>query len=546
MTPLLYTFSSLLLMLTIVDYVFMIKQLPQNIWKKFMLVLHGLVLWIMFLCQTGILFPHYLKGITSLLDVSSLLLCTILHLPIIMSCSFKRHIGITSSYVPLLTLTANCTIGIFISPIASLIITSALVQYCSRLQKIPVLKHFIRNVSYIPLLSVVFFMGLSLTYSVSELSSFLLLLILFTLNSLYLLLLRPFILIYNPHASTQRRFMVTSLTGISATALGIYFFLNQHVPAIHPHSLILFFFMMSGMAGISVIVLKMWDALVHNFRNKSLRNFQKRMLEIRPYLESIQDIQEYFTFVNSLMIETFSIRTMSIILFDHSFNTYVRIIQKGTDITHTSQFASRELKECIKEADTFIIEAPHLTTLQKYHIEETHFIRQNIASPFHCFIALLPGNDISEHHLAQIKLNLEPLSENMDYILNIEKQKSVLTRALKDEKHEEKIQILSREKKHLQSLIQNIRDMQSAILEKEKQIALTETSIRIDDEISNPLNNILVILQYHIEKIEKGKNLTSDQITGLFKNIETQSFRIKELLTQLNTQSTKRSGFTVG
>jgi signal transduction histidine kinase len=155
----------------------------------------------------------------------------------------------------------------------------------------------------------------------------------------------------------------------------------------------------------------------------------------------------------------------------------------------------------------------------------------------------MTGGFLSREKLSRIRSASSVFSSCLENILRYEGHKALVIEQMKLAMNELDISRLESENRELQRSYQKIRTLQNDLIKKERKAALTKFSISLDDEISAPLGNLLMAVQYQLERIEKGKGFSDEERGRILGVVVSQSLRIKNILEELRKISDSYSHY---
>ena len=123
------------------------------------------------------------------------------------------------------------------------------------------------------------------------------------------------------------------------------------------------------------------------------------------------------------------------------------------------------------------------------------------------------------------------LALNNVFIFEKEREKA-LTNVLETEEAE-RLSFLQKQNAKLKGTFKEIQRVQDDLLKKERKASIVQITLSLDSEISNPLTNILIPLQYLLTKLKGDEPLKEKRLTSIMEIIESESKKIKTILEQL-------------
>ena len=151
---------------------------------------------------------------------------------------------------------------------------------------------------------------------------------------------------------------------------------------------------------------------------------------------------------------------------------------------------------------------------------------------------LLKPKKLSGWELEQIQIHSDIFLEGLNRVFMYEQKKREMMTRIHETEEDFDTSVLASENIELQKSYEKIKTLQSDLLSKERKAALTKFSISLDDEISTPLSNMVMGVEYQLEKLKSGKQMKQEDLIKLLQIIITQSLRIKKILEELRQVST--------
>ncbi|EKD28265.1 MAG: hypothetical protein ACD_79C00362G0002 [uncultured bacterium] len=277
------------------------------------------------------------------------------------------------------------------------------------------------------------------------------------------------------------------------------------------------------------------EKIFHNDYN----DYKKRITHCKTYMKSLLNFNQFIQFLSGILYEFFGATDLYFIIVENQ-NEVIRVINKGFDKKfilkkesmmlceifnkyHYFQFNDIEGDKGHKELYPILNFLVHDNKLNTgFKVRETHNLL--------CLCVFYTQGRIRNNILNKIYLSSRIIGECISNILIFEKIKNVQIQKMSEQNDKLDITGLENEKKELQKSYDKIRTIQKEIIEKEKKAALTKFCISLDDEISSPLNNLLMAIQYQVEKIEKKPSLNETERDKILLIIQSQCIRIKNIL----------------
>lgn len=298
----------------------------------------------------------------------------------------------------------------------------------------------------------------------------------------------------------------------------------------------------------------MWELIVPFIHHKIfmiffpvLGDYFKRLEICRPHLRSLLKMEDFYCFVSALFKEFFNCEEFFLISID-SQKEQIKIID-------TSGEKKFKVESDIKTLENFFsIHAFYDTQWTFFqdeqiedifrrltgHLKNLTCIKMGTALRAPIFVAvLLKPKSISSWELEQIQAHSEIFLDCLNRCFIYEQKRQEMMTRIHETEEDFDTSLLASENLELQKSYEKIKLLQSDLLSKERKAALTKFSISLDDEISTPLSNMVMGVEYHLEKLKTGKELKQEDLLKLLDIIITQSLRIKKILEELRQVSTR-------
>ncbi len=332
-------------------------------------------------------------------------------------------------------------------------------------------------------------------------------------------------------------------------ALGIYFLillLITHMDS--PLSPIL----KKILALIASLIPLSWEFIAPFIRHKlfaiffpALGDYFNRLEICLPHLRGLLKMEDFHHFVSGLFKEFFNCESLLLVSVD-SEKKQIKILDTSGEKNYKFEADTKTLEDFFSTHPFYDTERPvfegsqiegifkRLTGLYKNLI----FIKigSGMETPF--FIAVLQkSKNLSSWELEQIQTHSEIFLDGLNRVFIYEQKRQEMKTRIHETEEDFDTSILASENIELQKSYEKIKILQSDLLSKEKKAALTKFSISLDDEISTPLSNMVMGVEYQLEKIKTGKEIKQKDLLKLMEIIITQSLRIKKILEELRQVS---------
>lgn len=162
------------------------------------------------------------------------------------------------------------------------------------------------------------------------------------------------------------------------------------------------------------------------------------------------------------------------------------------------------------------------------------FVKIDYSGPFLVLLGIETISHLTKELLYHIQSKTSFLGNCLHNILLFEQKKNSLYHEMKENTQSINLDALQHQNRILAKTYEGINKPSEDLIEKEKMAAMTKFCISMDDEISNPLNNMLVAIQYHLEKLKLGNTIPNLDRKKLLDILVTQSLRIKSLLDKMH------------
>lgn len=280
--------------------------------------------------------------------------------------------------------------------------------------------------------------------------------------------------------------------------------------------------------------------VISRFIYLSVHDFLFRLKICREHMVSILHMEEFFFFLSGLWHEFFNASDFFILILNHSEKWY-RIVSSKEDHFYRLESQTDQLLDYLhavlpgKEA--------HWKRKKRYD-DILRILNQSL-----CVNHLLEfsGRDViyvlgfyspklmKNEEISRIREEGPFLAFCLDQILYFEHHKNCILHHLGIQNGQNwNIQELKNQNLILQYAYDRIKKLQDELLIKEKKAAVIKFAISLDDEISNPLTNLIMSVQYHLEKYRTDHDPhDSHHHERLLDIIIEQSLRIKSILDQL-------------
>jgi hypothetical protein len=309
-------------------------------------------------------------------------------------------------------------------------------------------------------------------------------------------------------------------------------------------------FLILGSLVLFLVLLKILDYWMKRFTYgviPSLNDYLERLEQCQSYLKTLLKIPEFLAFLSGVFGEFFESKKIFILILYENDALGFRILSLNKDQTFRLPEETRHLKSLFSSKNSF-----HWNMLDDKETQDPNSILSNLKKnenlellikiqnkgPNLYLLGFSPGN-LSTEQAFHISTNSALIGETLDHILLFELKKTQCFEQLQQESQKLDIEELKKQNLTLQQAFEKVRRMQTELIHKEKQAALTKFSISLDDEISNPLNNILIAMQYHLEKTKLGETDSASHREKTLDIIITQSLRIKETLEKIRNLTDK-------
>jgi len=121
----------------------------------------------------------------------------------------------------------------------------------------------------------------------------------------------------------------------------------------------------------------------------------------------------------------------------------------------------------------------------------------------------------------------------LNNILIFEKEKEKAIESIIKQTESERLQFLRKQNIQLKKAYNEIKKVQEELIKNEKKASIVQITLSLDSEISNPLTNMLISLQYLISKLKTEKEIDKEKIEKVLNILEKESNKIKNILEKL-------------
>lgn len=351
-------------------------------------------------------------------------------------------------------------------------------------------------------------------------------------------------------AFESRLFSFKSLIFRLLSALGVYFliyFLTIHLNSQLSPTLI------KILALIASLIPFTWELVAPFIHHKIftilfplLGDFFKRLEICRNHLQCLLKMEDFYRFVSALFKEFFNCEDFFLISVD-SEKGQIKLMESSGEKTFKLETEAKTLEDFFTDHPSFDTQR---TVFQGEQIED--ILRRltgnscnlisikmgtSLSPPF--FIAvLLKPRVLSFWEIEQIQTHSDIFQNCLHRVFMYEKKRLEMMTRIHETEEDFDTSILASENIELQRSYEKIKLLQSDLLSKERKAALTKFSISLDDEISTPLSNMVMGVEYQLEKLKTGKQMKQEDLLKLLDIIITQSLRIKKILEELRQVST--------
>lgn len=281
----------------------------------------------------------------------------------------------------------------------------------------------------------------------------------------------------------------------------------------------------------------------------TLGDYFNRLEICLPHLRGLLKMEDFYNFVSGLFKEFFNCEDFLLVSVD-SQKMQIKIIDSSGEKKYKLEADTKTLEDFFSTHPFYdtgrpVFQGPQIEDIFKRLsglCNNLIFIKigAGMETPF--FIAVLqkPGV-LSSWELEQIQAHSEIYLEGLNRVFMYEQKRQEMKTRIHETEEDFDTSILASENIELQKSYEKIKFLQSDLLSKEKKAALTKFSISLDDEISTPLSNMVMGVEYQLEKIKTGKEIKQKDLLKLLEIIITQSQRIKKILEELRQVSSHYS-----
>jgi hypothetical protein len=271
----------------------------------------------------------------------------------------------------------------------------------------------------------------------------------------------------------------------------------------------------------------------------SVHDYFYRLQACREHMTSLLKMNEFIAFLSGLWNEFFN-ATDFFILILHETEKWYRVISVKEDHFYRLENQADKLVQLLHpplpEKGSASEKDPKRDEILKIlnqpsHIN--HLLRLN-GKGFICVFSFYSPRLFKKQEMTLLSENHFFIRSCLDQIHYYEQSKNAVLEHLGMRNGRNwDVQELSNQNLILQHAYDRIKKLQDELLIKEKKAAVIKFAISLDDEISNPLTNLVVAIQYHLKKFISGEKLETGQRQNLLDIIIMQSLRIKSILDQL-------------
>jgi hypothetical protein len=313
---------------------------------------------------------------------------------------------------------------------------------------------------------------------------------------------------------------------------------------------------LAGTLIVAVAVFGLWNALRglgDRMFYPDVDDYRRRLAVCSEYLRKLLNLKTFLSFSNGIFNEFFGASRLCLMVLDADGENGIRIVTADSDRTFRLVEPFENLCEWFE--DNPVIQFFEWSGAGE-ELDRNEFLKkfvtENEINTLLCLpceggrlfvLGWMTGGFLSREKLSRIRSASSVFSSCLENILRYEGHKALVIEQMKLAMNELDISRLESENRELQRSYQKIRTLQNDLIKKERKAALTKFSISLDDEISAPLGNLLMAVQYQLERIEKGKGFSDEERGRILGVVVSQSLRIKNILEELRKISDSYSHY---
>ncbi len=283
-------------------------------------------------------------------------------------------------------------------------------------------------------------------------------------------------------------------------------------------------------------LVKNWDKSLFS----KLHYFKEHSKMTAIYAQSIFDIKTFHKFIETLFEDFPSFQKVHIFSSDH--NGELITITKGKEKVIPASEKNRKVIKKLFSDSYSTFETVYALTDKEDILFKNIFTNKSKHSYFfplkseenkNVGFILYTKRALSRkeiYTIIDVKYNML-LALNNVFVFEKEREK-VLAEIMEKEKAE-RLNVLQEQNDKLNKAYSEIKDVQKELIKKERKASIVQITLSLDSEISNPLTNILLPLQFLLSKLKSKESIESARLESILEILEKESAKIKDILEKL-------------